>query len=138
MARIRQKHKITVEVPMASMSDVAFLLIIFFIVTSSFSKPSKLPLELPGESSDSSTADVTPAPRVRVGESRIYLNDQPVEFWQLTADLRTLLFERPLPENRVVILTGEANVPMERVVETMDAIRNAEAHVGFLELDVAK
>ena len=138
MARIRQKHKITVEVPMASMSDVAFLLIIFFIVTSSFSKPSKLPLELPGEKSDETAADVVPAPRVRVGETRVYLNDQPVEFWQLTADLRTLLYERSVPEQRVVILTGEANVPMERVVETMDAIRDADAHVGFLELDVRK
>jgi biopolymer transport protein ExbD len=73
---------------------------------------------------------------VRVGESRLFLNDQPVEFWQLTADLRTLLFEKPLPEERVVIFSAEANVQMERVVETMDAIRDAEAHVGFLELDV--
>ncbi len=135
MARFRPKHKITMELPMSSMSDVAFLLIIFFIVTSSFSKPSKIAIELPGEKSDEQKPDVSPPPRVRVGETRAYLNDSPVEIWQLTADLRTLLFEKPLPEDRVVIFRADDGVPMDRIVEIFDAIRTAEAHVGFLELD---
>lgn len=120
---------------MAAMSDVAFLLIIFFIVTTSFTKPSKISVELPGERTDTASADVPSPPRVRVGEGRAYLNDQPVEMWQLTADLRTLLYEKVAPEDRVVILRGEGDVPMERMVEAMDAIRTAEAHVAMLELD---
>jgi biopolymer transport protein ExbD len=135
MARFRTKHKITVEVPLASMSDVAFLLIIFFLVTSSFSKPSRLPVELPGDQATESSADLPRPPRVRVAESRLLLNDQPVETWQLTADLRTILFEKVRPEDRVVVLRADNAVPMDRVVEVMDAIRSAEAHVGFLELE---
>lgn len=136
MARLRPKHKIQVDVPMAAMSDVSFLLIIFFIVTSSFSRPSKLPLELPGEKVAETTPQKPPAaPAVRVGSTRIYLNDSPVELWQVTADLRAILSDRPLPQDRVVVLRADGNVPMERVVEVMDAIRSAEAHVGYLELD---
>lgn len=121
---------------MAAMSDVAFLLIIFFIVTSSFSHARKLPLELPGEK----TADVqsqkpSPPPSVRVAATRVFLNDRPLELWQVTADLRTLLLDKPQPKDRVVILRAEDKVPMERVVEVMDAIRSADAVVGFLELD---
>ena len=136
MARFRPKHKIAVDVPMAAMSDVAFLLIIFFIVTSSFSKPRKLPIELPGEkAAEASQQKPKPPPSVRVASSRVYLNDQPVEPWQLTVDLRALLADKPQPADRVVVLRSDGQVPMERVVEVMDAIRSAEAHVGFLELD---
>ena len=136
MARLRRKHAIKPDVPMAAMSDVAFLLIIFFIVTSSFSRPSKLPLELPGENMDElATARPAPPPRVRISENRVYLNDQPVQLWQVTADLRTLLFDKLQPEDRVVILSAEPDVAMDRVVEVMDAIRSAEAHVGFLDLE---
>jgi biopolymer transport protein ExbD len=136
MARLRPKHKIQVEVPMAAMSDVSFLLIIFFIVTSSFSRPSKLPVELPGEKA-AETSPVKPptVPGVRIASNRIYLNDVPVELWQVTTDLRAILVDRTQPADRVVVLRSEGDVPMERVVEVMDAIRSAEAYVGFMELD---
>lgn len=136
MARFRPKHKISVDVPMAAMSDVAFLLIIFFIVTSSFSRPSKLPIELPGEiAADAPNEKQSPPPGVRITESRVFLNNFPVEVWQLTVDLRARLIDKTRPEDRVVILRADDKVPMERVVEVMDAIRSAEAQIGFLELD---
>jgi biopolymer transport protein ExbD len=139
MARLRPKHVIQVDLPLAAMSDVSFLLIIFFIVTSSFSRPSKLPVELPGEKTAAAMAQKPVAPpSVRVASSRVYLNDQPVELWQVTSDLRAILVDKPQPADRVVILRSDGGVPMERVVEVMDAIRSAEAHVGFLELDAQR
>jgi biopolymer transport protein ExbD len=136
MARLQRKYKIGVDVPMAAMSDVAFLLIIFFIVTSSFSRPRKLPLELPGDQAVSAeTVKPSPPPSVRVGVARVSLNDAPLQVWQLSGDLRTLLLDKPQLKDRVVILRADDDVPMERVVEVMDAIRSAEASVGFLELD---
>jgi biopolymer transport protein ExbD len=136
MARLRPKHTVKVEVPMAAMSDVAFLLIIFFIVASSFSRSQKLPVELPGDKiADSSTAKPSRPPSVRITESRLFLNDSPLEGWQLTADLRTLLIDKSQPSDRVVILRADENVPMERVVEIMDAIRSADAVIGILELE---
>jgi biopolymer transport protein ExbD len=136
MARLRPKHASKVDLPLAAMSDVSFLLIIFFIVTSSFSRPNKLPVELPGEkATDAQPQKLAVPPRVRIAANRVYLNDHPVELWQITSDLRAILIEKPQPADRVVILRSDDSVPMERVVEVMDAIRSADAHVGFLELD---
>jgi len=45
-ARQRKKRKRTILVPLASMGDIAFLLIVFFILASNFTKE-RLTLELP-------------------------------------------------------------------------------------------
>ncbi len=136
MARFASKSKIRPEIPMAAMSDVAFLLIIFFLVTSSFSRPSRLPIELPGEKpADAADAKPSPPPTVRVETVGVYLNDQPLQLWQVSTDLRSLLSQKALASDRVVVLRAAAGVNMERVVEAMDAIRQADAHVGFLEVD---
>ena len=136
MARLRPANKIAVDVPVAAMSDVAFLLIIFFIVTTSFKRASHLPVELPGEQT---TAEASPDknvnPRIKVGTDRTWLNDSPTEIYQLSGDLQSVLYGKARPEERVVVLTADDGVPMERVVEVMDVIRAADAHVGYLHLE---
>ncbi len=123
---------------MAAMSDVAFLLIIFFIFSASFTRPARLAVELPGERSDQTPAAPPTMPRVNVAGDHILLDSRRVELWQLTSDLRALLAMRTRPQDRVVILSGENNVPMERMVEAMDAIRDADAAVGHLELQAGE
>ncbi len=47
MAKILRKTKIGSEIPNASMSDIAFLLLIFFMVSTTFVKEKGLKVELP-------------------------------------------------------------------------------------------
>jgi len=47
MAKIQRKTKIESEIPNASMSDIAFLLLIFFMVSTTFVKEKGLKVELP-------------------------------------------------------------------------------------------
>lgn len=47
MAKIVRKTKIASEIPNASMSDIAFLLLIFFMVSTTFVKEKGLKVELP-------------------------------------------------------------------------------------------
>jgi biopolymer transport protein ExbD len=47
-----KKSKVSDEVPTSSMADIAFLLLIFFLVTTVFPKDSGLPIVLPEESEE--------------------------------------------------------------------------------------
>jgi biopolymer transport protein ExbD len=135
MASLRPRNKIAVEVPVAAMADCAFLLIIFFIITSSFRKPARLAVELPGEAPTQQAELAATTPRIRVTADKVLLNNFAVPLWQLGADLNVLLADKPKPEDRVVILTGDDSVPMERIVEVMDAVRSVHAHVGYVNLE---
>jgi biopolymer transport protein ExbD len=52
MAKIQKNIKIKSEIPSCSMSDIAFLLLIFFMITTKFVKGKGLPVNLPKASGD--------------------------------------------------------------------------------------
>jgi len=137
MATFRRRNKIAIELPTAAMSDVAFLLIVFFIVTTSFQGTHELNVELPGESTSEAAEPPPDPPRVHLAADKLELNGQAVAIWQLTTDLQTILYDRTEPEQRVVIFSAADELPMGSVVEVMDAIRLAEANVGYLEVESA-
>lgn len=80
MKRYRDKKKRrNVPVPIASMGDIAFLLIIFFMLLSEFAKDKDLELE-PPISEKVVKAEVVVAARVAIDKyEQIYLDGQPVE-----------------------------------------------------------
>lgn len=52
MAIIRKKSRVSGEIPTASMADIAFLLLIFFLVTTVFDEEKGLPIVLPEQSKE--------------------------------------------------------------------------------------
>jgi biopolymer transport protein ExbD len=52
MAVLQKKSKVSDEIPSASMADIAFLLLIFFLVTTVFPKDKGLPLVLPEQAEE--------------------------------------------------------------------------------------
>lgn len=52
MAILNKKSKVSDEVPTSSMADIAFLLLIFFLVTTEFPRDKGLPVVLPEESEE--------------------------------------------------------------------------------------
>jgi biopolymer transport protein ExbD len=75
----RKKKRRSVPVPTASMGDIAFLLIIFFLVCSDTSKERTLSLDLPKSGYVEKTKS-TVAARVSIDkEGLLYFDGQPVE-----------------------------------------------------------
>jgi biopolymer transport protein ExbD len=52
MALVRKKNRVSGEIPTSSMADIAFLLLIFFLVTTVFDEEKGLPLVLPESESE--------------------------------------------------------------------------------------
>lgn len=104
------------------MIDVVFLLLIFFLLTSIFSRPS-LPLNLP----EAESANLAVEPEIAVtvkNDGTILLNDRAVALADLFPVLRSLYEGR---KRREISLISDRGVPFGRVVEVMDQAKKAGA-----------
>jgi biopolymer transport protein ExbD len=63
--KLRTKNKVKAEAGMASMTDLVFLLLVFFIIMSTLSEP-QTPLDLP-EAEQGVPNSLTPRPEIAVG-----------------------------------------------------------------------
>jgi biopolymer transport protein ExbD len=108
---------------MASMTDLIFLLLIFFMLTSSFVTPSGLPVSLP--SSKQSKIEVQKV-SVTVTESlQYYVNEKRVSKSMLEGELKSKLGGK----NGSVILHIDKNVPWEHGIYVADIATKLEAKV---------
>lgn len=85
----RSKNKIDPAFNMASMTDLIFLLLIFFMLTSSFVTPSGLPVNLP--SSKASTIEVQKVSVTVTKGLQYYVNDKRVSKAMLEGELKSVL-----------------------------------------------
>ncbi|MEX2231511.1 MAG: biopolymer transporter ExbD [Cyclobacteriaceae bacterium] len=83
------KNKVDPSFSMASMTDLIFLLLIFFMLTSSFVTPSGLPVNLP--SSKASTIAVQKISVTVTKDLQYYVNDKRVSKALLEGELKRLL-----------------------------------------------
>lgn len=117
------KNKIDPAFNMASMTDLIFLLLIFFMLTSSFVTPSGLPVSLP--TSKQSKIEVQKV-SVTVTESlQYYVNDKKVSKSMLEGELKSQL----AGVNGSVILHIDKNVPWEHGIYVADIATKLEAKV---------
>lgn len=106
---------------LAPLIDVVFLLLIFFLLTAVFVKPS-IPLDLP----KSETAKVIDKPEVSVTikkDGSIMLNDDDILLPELYAALSKIY--RDLLRDRDISLMADKEVSFGRVIEVMDIAKRA-------------
>ncbi|MGY6521092.1 MAG: ExbD/TolR family protein [Mongoliitalea sp.] len=122
---LQSKHKVDAAFSMSSMTDIIFLLLIFFMLTSSFITPSGLPVNLPSsEASDIVMQEVT----VTVTKDlRFSVNDRIVNREDVKAELTALLAEK----KGQVVLHIDKEVPVEYLVEIGGIAAGLEANVSI-------
>lgn len=86
---IKSKHKVESNFSMSSMTDIVFLLLIFFMLTSSFITPSGLPVNLP--TAASSSLQMQKNSLTITADLKYYLNDKEVSLNNLERELRALV-----------------------------------------------
>jgi len=110
----------SVEVPTDSFGDIAFLLIIFFLLATSLMQTRGVLANMPaGEKSDQA-AEKTPS--VVVKEGAIALNDKAVTLAELKRELRRMKLPAREESRRVVLLEAAGRVPYQQYFEVMTAI----------------
>ncbi len=111
---------------MSSMTDIIFLLLIFFMLTSNFVTPTGLPVNLPSSKSSSivmQKISVTITP-----DLKYYLNDREISISDLEPQLAALLQGTEDGEG-VVVLHVDKTVPVEHLVKVAGIATDLKAKV---------
>lgn len=118
------KNKIDPAFSMASMTDLIFLLLIFFMLTSSFVTPSGLPVNLP--SSRASNIEVQRVSVTVTRDLQYYVNDKKVSKAMLEPELKSRLgagagsvvlhIDKSVPSEHLVYVAGIATALEAKVV----------------------
>ncbi len=122
---LQTKNKIESVFSMSSMTDVIFLLLIFFMLTSSFITPSGLPVNLPSsETSDIIMQEVT----VTITKDLRYsVNEKVITREEIKNELTTLLQGK----KGQVVLHIDKDVPVEHLVEVGGIAASLQANVSI-------
>jgi len=122
--RFRERTDTEQQVDISPLIDMVFILLIFFMVSTTFVKDMKLDLERP--SASTATTASTKAIRLYIDSSgATYLDGQPIQVWVIQSRLRELLSGSS--EQSVLVVT-DGNVAAERLVEVVDQARRAGAN----------
>ncbi len=114
---IKSQNRINTEFSMASMSDMVFLLLIFFMLTSTLVSPNAIKLLLPSSSSKTIAKQTT----------TVYINDQNLFFVNETpatdANMQSLLSQSLIGQTEgVIVLRADKSVAVQYVVTVIDAV----------------
>lgn len=116
----KNKNKVSTEFNMSSMTDIVFLLLIFFMLTSTMVTTNALDLVLPkGKGKTDSNKSIS----VSIDKDLVFFIDKDkIDETQLESQLLSILEGQ---ENKAIVLRAEKSVPHEKVVYVMDiAYRN--------------
>ncbi len=120
---LKRRNKVNASFSMSSMTDIVFLLLIFFMVTSTLIAPNALKLLLP-QSNNQTTAKAITTISI-TGNLKYYINDD--------GDLKRVAFAEiePFLQNKYgvgnddiyISLHADKKVPWEEVVKIMNIAR---------------
>ena len=111
--KLKGRNKISPEFSMSSMTDIVFLLLVFFMITAN--SPNALDLLLPkakGKSTNIQNVSVSIDKNLNY-----FIDKRPISVTNLDSELRSALNG---VENPTIILRVEDSVPIENAVNVMD------------------
>tara|TARA_B100000575_G_C23091174_1_gene629096 strand:+ start:19 stop:411 length:393 start_codon:yes stop_codon:yes gene_type:complete len=118
--RLKTKNKVSPNFNMSSMTDIVFLLLIFFMLTSTLVSPNALKILLPNSKAKTLEKQTL---SVSITEGiEYYIENRQVNIENLERELITLLSEKIEPG---IVLHADKTVDIEHAVKVMDiAYRN--------------
>ena len=126
--RLQNRSREGVDVNLTPLIDVVFLLLIFFVLTTTFQKEARMQVKLP-----SATATEQPRPQEPIevhinAQGEIGLSREPSAQWH--EKLRAQLMESP---ERPLVIRADHQAPHGAVVEVMDRAQQ----LGISNLSIA-
>ncbi|MFM2170093.1 MAG: biopolymer transport protein TolR [Verrucomicrobiota bacterium] len=122
MKRSKQekKHR-SANIPVDSFSDIAFLLIIYFMVATTLIKVKSITADMPaGEKSTQPQTEKTPIINLRGNE--IFFNDKPIELKELNERLAALELAKQEGQKKIILLESTKGTPYETYFQALATI----------------
>ncbi len=129
--KIQTTRKRMVHFQTVSLTDIVLLLLIFFLLTSSFVVQPGIKVKLPkaasGAQDDSDKVFITVTQR-----ERIYLNQQPVTREELGTKLRQIFSKTP---DKLVVIRADKDISLETTIRIIDTAKLAGAERFMIATD---
>ena len=126
-----KKHR-SGEIPTGSFADIAFLMIIYFLVATTLVKVKSITADLPtGEKQADAQIDKTPTLILR--DEEMLFNDNPVTLDELNDRLRALKLADQEPGKRIIMLESTDSTRYEVYFHALAAIDAAGGVVALVE-----
>jgi biopolymer transport protein ExbD len=123
---LKRKSRTSSEFSMSSLTDIIFLLLIFFMLTSNLVAPNALNLKLPGKSSVPSTSR-DDLPDIAVDkDGNFFLSGRRVDPQALEREMASL--QRRKGKGFSILLSPDKRAPVEQVVVVMDLALRYDAN----------
>jgi len=113
--------------------DVVFLLLIFFMVSTTFNKQSEISIELPEASGKPLKTDKFVIEIEIDNQGRYFVNQQRVKDSKVTTLKRAIRLTQGTEKTPQLIISSDRNTPYQSVVTAMDAARQ----LGLVNLTFA-
>lgn len=132
--RFPRKPREPVDINLAPLIDVVFILLLFFVVTTTFTRETQLKVDLPeAVSGEQVQAEVKAALEILIGvDGSFALNGKSLSKNDLTTLMEALRQESGGDKSIPVVLSADAKSPHQAVVTAMDAA----AKLGFAQLRI--
>ena len=115
----KKKSKVSAEFNMSSLTDIIFLLLIFFMLTSSLVTPNALNLKLPGKKSSNTTSSPSTIKSVSISKKGTYfLDGARIQYGELKKKMRSL--KNTQGKNATVKISPNAKSSNDKVVAVLD------------------
>jgi biopolymer transport protein ExbD len=112
---LRNKNKFRPEVSSASLSDIMFFLMLFFLIMSTMISPSVIKLTLPKSQYNQKVQKVNIAISI-TQDLKYYINNNQVDFNQIEQGIKTLVKNS---SDYTIVIRCEENVPVQKLVDVM-------------------
>lgn len=112
---LRGRNRVSAEFSMSSMTDIVFLLLVFFLLTSPAITPEALDLILP--KAKGKTTNVQQASVSITKEGAYYVDKERVSEYAIESELKKVLEGKDEP---TIVIRAEEGVPIENAVLVMD------------------
>ena len=134
---LRKPEVKNIEIDIPSFSDIAFLLIIFFILTTSLNRPMGRIIDMPSTSTPDQQKSNATTPSVNILADRIMFVEgegtgKEVTLSELRADLMSRGLAAASESDRMVLLEVAPEVPYERYFQVITMISEAGGIVAML------
>jgi biopolymer transport protein ExbD len=128
-----ERRNLDVEINLTSLIDVVFLLLIFFMVTTTFERQARLRIELP-EASDEPSVVQTQAIEIAISaDGRFYVNANEVVNTRIETLRQAIARAAGDDREQSITIRADARTPHQAVVTAMDAVNR----LGFVNLSIA-
>lgn len=117
---VKKRSKVNAEFNMSSLTDIIFLLLIFFMLTSSLVTPNALNLQLPGKNKSASSTAPTKTNQIRIERNgTYYYNSSKLNIKGIESKIKDL--KKRDGKSASVVISPHKKSKNDKVVAVLDA-----------------